>query len=287
MACSGTDCPLEAPAIAFGFGLNEDAVSFASHLLDTWLGSSTLANRHVNEDSCHSWVDVDMKHVTRARVNWVIAVSAAFVSFCCLPLSCAQCLAQESEAPDGFSEFDAEFSYEPDNFEEEFATDFGSSDFEDLPPAMQAVVLIVAFLFLLVMVGVAIFIIYLLYNLLNALPPQYRLMEPGMVWLLLIPCFNIIWNFFVYPQVARSYQNYFNAHGRTDVGDCGAGLGVAYAVCALLASIPCLNYVTGIFCGPAMIVLTIVYFVRLYGLKKEIQLGATAPAKGGQSPFSM
>jgi len=217
----------------------------------------------------------------------MIVVSMAVVSFGCLALFCTQSLAQESETPDEFGDFDAEFSFEPDNFEEDFAADFGSSDFEDFPPAMQAVVLIVAFLFLLVMVGVAIFIIYLLYNLLNALPPQYRLMEPGMVWLLLIPCFNIIWNFFVYPQIARSYQNYFNAHGRTDVGDCGAGLGVAYAVCALLASIPCLNYVTGIFCGPAMIVLTIVYLVRLYGLKKEIQLSATAPAKSGQSPFTM
>ena len=256
-------------------------------MLDISLGSSALANRRGDEDTNHSSVDVEMKRVTRARADWLIVVSATVVSFGCLTLPPARCLAQDPEVSDEFSDFDAEFSFEPDNFEEDFAADFGSSDFEDLPPAMQAVILIVAFMFLLVMVGVAIFIIYLLYNLLNALPPQYRLMEPGMVWLLLIPCFNIIWNFFVYPQVARSYQNYFNAHGRTDVGDCGAGLGVAYAVCALLASIPCLNYVTGIFCGPAMIVLTIVYLVRLYGLKKEIQLGATAQAKGGQSPFSM
>ena len=137
------------------------------------------------------------------------------------------------------------------------------------------------------MLGIKIFILYLLYKLLDALPPQYRLMEPGMVWLLLIPCFSLVWNFFVYSRIARSYQNYFYAHGRTDVGDCGAVLGIWFSVCAVLISIPCLNYVTGIFCGPAMLVLLIIYLLRLYELKRQIPLGKPASALDAQNPFSV
>jgi hypothetical protein len=147
-------------------------------------------------------------------------------------------------------------------------------------------VILVGLLFFLAMIAVVIFILYLLYSLLKAVPPEYRLMEPVMVWLLLIPCFNIVWNFFVYPNIAKSYQRYFNAYGRTDVGDCGAAIGLWYSVCAVLVSIPCLNYITGIFCGPAMLVLMIVYLVRLWGLKKEIPSLGFSSFSAGQSPFA-
>ena len=143
------------------------------------------------------------------------------------------------------------------------------NDFEDLPPEMQAVVIGLGVLFLLVLLGISVFILYLFYNLLNALPAEYRLMEPAMVFLLLIPCFNLVWNFFVFARISKSYENFFGDHDRP-VGDCGAGIGVPYSICAVLVSIPCLNYVTIFFCGPAMIVLIIIYLVQLHGLKKEI-----------------
>jgi hypothetical protein len=191
-----------------------------------------------------------------------------------------------SDFSDEFDEFDDEFFEEPFEADEEFAEPFGGSDFEDLPLAAQVAIIVIASLFFLVMLGIGIFILYLLYKLLDALPPQYRLMEPGMVWLLLIPCFNLIWNFFVYPRISRSYQHYFNAQGRTDVGDCGATLGIFYSVCAVLISIPCVNYVTGFICGPAMLILIIIYLVKLHELKKQIRPEKTGPAMPGQSPFS-
>lgn len=143
-------------------------------------------------------------------------------------------------------------------------------DFEDLPPEQQIIVIGAGLLFLLVMLAITIFILYLLYGLLKALPAEYRLMEPAMVWLLLIPCFNLVWNFFVFPQISRSYQDFFRDHGRPEIGDCGAGIGIAYGVCHVLISIPCLNYLTIIFCGPAMLILLIIYLVQLHGLKKDI-----------------
>jgi hypothetical protein len=155
-------------------------------------------------------------------------------------------------------------------------------DFEDLSPGEQIAVIVGGSLCLLVLLAITVTIIYLLYKSLDAVPPEFREMEPSMVWLLLIPCFNLVWNFFVYTRVARSYQNYFHEHGRFNVGDCGAGIGIAYSVCVVLVSIPCLNYVTGIFCGPAALVLQIIYLVKLYGYKRELE--SAVPEGWGRDP---
>jgi len=191
------------------------------------------------------------------------------------------------ESSSEYGESGDEFSFEFGEGSEDYSPRYQSSDFEDLPPAMQALVIIICVLFLLVMVGITIFILYLQYKLLDAIPPQHRFMEPGMVWLLLIPCFNLIWNFFVFTRIPKSYQHYFYAHGRTDVGDCGATLGIWYSVCAVLVSIPCLNYITGIFCGPAMLVLIIIYLLKLHELKRQIPLDKAAPAMNAQNPYAM
>ena len=224
----------------------------------------------------------------------LIVISAVIVSYGWLPGSNTPCQAQESSPfeqidgfPEEFSEFEDEFSVDFGDETTEYSPRYGGSDFEDLPPAMQAAVIIICVLVFLVMLGITIFILYLLYKLLDALPPQYRLMEPGLVWLLLIPCFNLIWNFFVYPRIARSYQNYFYAHGRTDVGDCGATLGIWFSVCHVLISIPCVNYITGIFCGPAMLVLLIIYLIKLHELKRQIPSGKPASGTDAQNPFAV
>jgi hypothetical protein len=66
--------------------------------------------------------------------------------------------------------------------------------------------LIPALLMLAVVYAVLIVVCYLLYTALLALPQQHRRMDPGLVWLLLIPLFNLVWNFFVFLRVPESYQ---------------------------------------------------------------------------------
>ena len=100
----------------------------------------------------------------------------------------------------------------------------------------------------------------------SRIPKQFRKQEPGMVWLLMIPCFNVVWNFFVYLQLADSYKAYFASVGRTDVGDCGKGIGLGYAICAACCIIPCVNYLA----GPAALVLLIIYLVKAMDLKNQI-----------------
>jgi RNA polymerase subunit RPABC4/transcription elongation factor Spt4 len=91
-----------------------------------------------------------------------------------------------------------------------------------------------------------------------------------MVWLLLIPFFSIIWTFFVYPQIAKSYRAYFTARGRRDVCDCGEGLALAYCICAasglVLWMVPFIAGAGSV----ATFVLWILVLVKFSSLKGEI-----------------
>jgi hypothetical protein len=126
----------------------------------------------------------------------------------------------------------------------------------------------------LAMLAIWIVILYLIYSCFQRIPPQHRQMEPWQAWLLLIPLFNIIWNFFVFPRLAKSYQGYFAEQGRTDVGDCGEKLGLWYAICALasifLAWVPFLGPLIGL----AGLILLIMFLVKALQLKGQIPLGA-------------
>ncbi|MFH0910078.1 MAG: hypothetical protein V1918_01000 [Planctomycetota bacterium] len=99
-------------------------------------------------------------------------------------------------------------------------------------------------------------------------PREHQEMEPNLVWLLLIPCFNFIWNFFVFPKLSKSYANYFYSRGETRHGDCNGPLALVYAILAACGLIPCLTIIS----GPAALVVIVVYLVRMSELKKELPM---------------
>jgi hypothetical protein len=103
----------------------------------------------------------------------------------------------------------------------------------------------------------------LLSSALRRLPPRYRQMDPGLIWLLMIPLFGIGWNFFVVLKVSRSYRDYFAERGRSETGDCGEALGLAYSVCAACSLVPYLGCVTAV----AALVLLVLYLVKMNTLK--------------------
>lgn len=117
------------------------------------------------------------------------------------------------------------------------------------------------------------FICWLVSGCFKRIPPQFREMEPGMVWLLMIPCVPIVWNFYVYPRLARSFKAYFNSMGDTSVGDCGEQMGTYYSISVVCSLIPCVNYLA----GPVSLVLLIINLVKAHELKNKIPLTA-----GGQ-----
>jgi hypothetical protein len=100
------------------------------------------------------------------------------------------------------------------------------------------------------------------------IPPQFRQQQPGMVWLLLIPCFSLVWNFFVYPKLSQSFKAYFASVNRTDVGDCQESIGLAYSICAACCIVPYLGCLSGI----AALVLLIIFLIKTNELKNQIPL---------------
>ena len=128
--------------------------------------------------------------------------------------------------------------------------------------AMLVVILVVIAIFLAIQAGVC----YLISSMVKAIPAANRKVEPGSVWLMMIPCFNLYWAFPLYQRIAESFMSYFQAQGRTDVGDCGKQLGLWAAICLACGVIPILNYVA----GPAHLVCLIMLLVKWNGLKASL-----------------
>ena len=130
--------------------------------------------------------------------------------------------------------------------------------------------LAVALMMLAVVLAISVFIAYLLYDALRRLPPRCQQMSPGLVFLMVVPFLGIFWLFVVVMRVAQAYQRYFADRDRTDVGDCGLGVGLAWAGTAVGSIIP----VIGWFSALASLVLMVMYLVQVSKLKAMV---AAAP----------
>ncbi len=134
----------------------------------------------------------------------------------------------------------------------------------------QHAAMAMGFMYMFIVAGIglciALFICWILYSCLKRIPESFRLQQPGLAFLLLIPFFNLVWNFFVYPPLAKSYKAYFDSKGDTSVGDCGYGIGLAYSICAALCVVPFIN----IFASLATLVLLILYLIKAWNLRSKI-----------------
>jgi len=137
-------------------------------------------------------------------------------------------------------------------------------------------------------ISVAIFAVvaWLMVNAYNTLPADAQLMEPGQIWLLLIPYFNAYWIFVVTAKVSDSFCGYLDRSGSTGHGDCGKQIGFALSICWAVSAVlgllgwfvPFVSCV-GSIAGLAGLVLLIVYLVKIYGLKNHV-----ATTGGGAAP---
>ena len=115
----------------------------------------------------------------------------------------------------------------------------------------------------LIYVAIRIWICWILYSCFKRIPQTFREMEPGLVWLLLIPLFNVVWIFFVYPRLSKSFKAYFLAAGDSSVDDCGESLGWVYAILVAVSIVFGLAWL-------AALVVLIIYLVKVSGLKNRV-----------------
>lgn len=75
-------------------------------------------------------------------------------------------------------------------------------------------------------------ILYLrtLSNVLKKCSTQNRKMPPNQVWLLLIPLFNLVWQFFVMPKVSDSLRKEYRERNISFKGDLGETVGLFFCI---------------------------------------------------------
>jgi hypothetical protein len=116
-------------------------------------------------------------------------------------------------------------------------------------------------------------IIYLaaLQKALRRCAPESRTMPPGQVWLMLIPLFNVVWQFIIVSRMASSLRNEF-LRRQLPLADPEPGKTLGIAMCVLVATswIPILGMLT----GPASLVCWILYWVKIAGYSRQIELPA-------------
>jgi hypothetical protein len=122
----------------------------------------------------------------------------------------------------------------------------------------------------LVGLAIAIYICWLMVKNYERVPAKYRTMEPGHVWFNLIPCVSLVFNFWVFPGLSKSYKAYFDSKGDTSVWDCGEKLALWYSISCVCCLIPYLGGLIGI----AGLVLLIMYLIKANELKNKIPQGA-------------
>ena len=145
-------------------------------------------------------------------------------------------------------------------------------------------IFLVAILFLL---AIYVVISWLIYSVQVQVPPEHRKIAPGLIWLLVIPVFNLVWSFFVLLQVPDSLKSYFNAQGRTDVGDCGRTLGLWSAVLLAAGFVGGFVPIVGCFASFASLaglVVLVLFLVKILGLKGQIGTAPAMPAGEGAPP---
>lgn len=135
--------------------------------------------------------------------------------------------------------------------------------FFGLPELVIAMVLVI----LLVIEAIPAILAYIV---LSRIPEQHRKQSPGLVFLLLIPLFSVIWAFFVHPRVAESLKSYYDSLGANLYGDCGKSLALWLCICSVCVFVPFL----GMFAGLAALVLLILFYVRAFDLSSKIPKSA-------------
>ena len=101
---------------------------------------------------------------------------------------------------------------------------------------------------------------------LNRCSPENRAMNPGMVWLLLIPLVNFVWNFMVVLNVSKSLGAEFQKRGMAEDPLPGKTLGLTMAILICCGVIPIVGFVGSL----GGLVCWIIYWVKIAGYSAKL-----------------
>lgn len=133
-------------------------------------------------------------------------------------------------------------------------------------------VLLFGLIVFVVSLAIGIGILWLIFDALSAVPEPYRKMTPGLVFLMLIPLFNLVWVFFVVNRVPASFKLYFEGIGRPQPGDYGQAMGLTAAICMVVSIVPFIGFIAGL----VFLVCIILFLVKITALKQQVRAGGGA-----------
>lgn len=126
-----------------------------------------------------------------------------------------------------------------------------------------------AILVVVLLVAIAIAIVYLLtlQNTLKQVERANRQVEPGNVWLMLIPLFNVVYAFFLYPQICDSVKAEYRYRGLNASGDFGRSLGVTMPILSICRILPVIGPLSAL----ANLVIFIIFWAKMAGYKSKLE----------------
>jgi len=119
----------------------------------------------------------------------------------------------------------------------------------------------------------AIFYLLSLQKALKRCSPEVRAMQPGMVWLMFIPLFNLVWHFFIVLNMSKSLEAEYHKRGMAIDSEPGKTLGLVMCILACCGIIPLL----GILCSLGSFICWIIYWVKISGYSAQIAIPYSAP----------
>jgi hypothetical protein len=118
-------------------------------------------------------------------------------------------------------------------------------------------ILTIVLIVIAIMLVPAIFYLLTLQKALNRCSPDCRAMKPGMVWLMLIPLFSLVWHFFVVLNMSKSLGLEFQKRGIAEDPNPGQTIGLVMCIGNLI-------------CGPVGLICWILYWVKIAGYSSKI-----------------
>jgi len=111
-----------------------------------------------------------------------------------------------------------------------------------------------------------IFYLLTLQKALSRCSPGSRTLSPGLVWLLLIPLFGLVWHFVIVVSLSKSLHNEFVKRSISEDENPGLLIGLATCILPLLGGVP---HVRGL--GVAALVCWIIYWVKIAGYSARLE----------------
>lgn len=133
---------------------------------------------------------------------------------------------------------------------------------------IMVMLIVVAIAIILVLIP-TIFYLISMQKTLGCCREENQVMKPGLVWLMIIPLFGMIWQFFVVIQISDSLKKEFASLGE-DLGDenPGKGIGLAYCITGVASNIPYIGIIPGI----ASLVCWIMHWVKIVDYRHRIEV---------------